>query len=357
MSAGRTASSAPPFLQVIAAGARTSLGFGLASSAAAARAGLTAFADHPYMIDRHGLPMAVASDAWLAPELARLQRLVCLATCAASDAFDQLPRGTTMRSLRIFLALPEATEASAAAEPEAIGAAVRQALSGRADAVVLQACHLGHVAGIAAARAAANAVLDGFDGHCLLVGVDTWLDAATLEWLDHKGLLATRRRPFGFVPGEAGAALLLAPGTMQAAAGFGTQLQCSGLALEGPDLLASDQPHLGRALTTAARAALGGIGKGGVQAVYADLNGVPERADEVGYTVVRLRDKLAQEFRSIAPAEWFGDVGAATVPLMVGLALQAANKGYGTGGAALILAQSIGVERAALLLSLPEVIP
>jgi 3-oxoacyl-[acyl-carrier-protein] synthase-1 len=119
--------------------------------------------------------------------------------------------------------------------------------------------------------------------------------------------------------------------------------------------LAPDQPRLGRALSAAARSTLREFDGVAIPALYADLNGIPERADEVGYSVIRIREHLADELRTVTPAEWFGDVGAATVPLMVALAAVAAAKGYAAGPTALILAQSLGTERGAMLLSLPQV--
>jgi len=50
-------------------GARTPLGLDCRASAAAVRAGISAIADHPFMIDRFGLPMKVTRDAELDPGL------------------------------------------------------------------------------------------------------------------------------------------------------------------------------------------------------------------------------------------------------------------------------------------------
>lgn len=354
MSAGHSSTPRLPALKVIGAGARTSLGFDLASSAAAARAGLTAFADHPFMIDSSGLPMAVARDAELALDLERIERLARLAAAAAQDAFEQLQPHAARLPLMILLALPCAGDAAGPVEPAVIAQAIQDALGDRASVVTIRASHAGHVAGIAAAQAAAQAAAEGFDGHCLLLGVDTWLDAATLEWLDETELLAVRARPFGLVPGEAAAALLLAPRSAMPSDRTRATIECGDCARESEAALAPDQPRLGRALTAAARSTLRAFGSAGVQALYADLNGIPERADEVGYSLVRVREHLADDLRTVTPAEWFGDVGAATVPLMVALAAEASAKGYGAGPAALILAQTLGTERGAMLLSLPQ---
>jgi hypothetical protein len=50
---------------VVALGASTPVGRDAWSSAAAVRAGISAFAQHPYMIDTAGEPMQVARVPWL----------------------------------------------------------------------------------------------------------------------------------------------------------------------------------------------------------------------------------------------------------------------------------------------------
>lgn len=341
-------------ISVIGVGARTSLGGDLASSAAAARAGLANFADHPFMIDVTGRPMVVARDGGLAVELEAEERMAQLARVAAVDAFAGVPpvEGGRRIPLRLFLALPEADRVSNPWRLSRLSKAVEDALVDRAQVVAMQGVTLGHVAGIGAVHAAQRAIGEGFDGYCLILGVDSWLDPVSLEWLDETGLLHSSKRPFGFVPGEAAAGLLIGPPQTTGRMRPRAVLQGGNLSTEGN--LLPEAPRLGLALTKAARNALRQFdGTGGfAEAVFADLNGLPERADEVGYTMVRVSEQLRPGGPMITPAEWFGDVGAATVPLLAALAVVAAEKGYSPERVALMLIQSLGAERGALLISL-----
>src|SRR5258706_7115637 len=100
-------------LNVISVGARTSLGVDLASSAAAARAGITAFGDHPFMIDRAGRRMLVARDSTLTIEAEGEERLAQLVAAAAADSLATIPSDTDGRKLPVmlFLALREVDRA------------------------------------------------------------------------------------------------------------------------------------------------------------------------------------------------------------------------------------------------------
>ncbi|KAI5916441.1 hypothetical protein [Thauera sp. 2A1] len=306
------------------------------------------------MIDVTGRPMVVARDGGLAVELEAEERMAQLAVVAAVDAFaGVLPAEDGRRiPLRLFLALPEADRVSSLWRSSRLSKAVEDALADRAEVVAVQCFTLGHVAGIGAVHAAQRAISEGFVGCCLILGVDSWLDPVSLEWLDEKGLLHSSARLFGFVPGEAAAGLLIGSPQMVGRTMPSAVLQGGNLSAE--ENLLPETPRLGLALTKVARNALRSLddGDGFAEAVFTDLNGLPERADEVGYTMVRVNERLRSGGRMITPAEWFGDVGAATVPLMAALAVAAAEKGYSPERITLLLIQSLGAERGALLISL-----
>jgi 3-oxoacyl-[acyl-carrier-protein] synthase I len=343
-------------LNVLGIGARTSLGFDLVSSAAAARARLSAFAEHPFMIDQTGRPMVVARDPWLPPELEREQRLAQLAASAAADSLAGILASATGRRLPValFLALPEFFPADDGSRVARLEEAIMEELGDRVELLGAQAMELGHTAGVAAVQGVARAIRDGLDGLSLVLGVDSWLNPLMLEWLDDTKRLHSSAQPFGFVPSEAAASVVIGGGRFANATASKAWIAGAGRSREVE--LPPEQPHLGLALTKAARDILHSLEtqEQVAETVIVDLNGIPERADEVGYTLVRLSERLAPNFETTAPAEWFGDVGAASIPLMVGLAAAAAEKGYSKGGTALLLAQSVGTERGALLLHLPQ---
>ena len=81
------------------------------------------------------------------------------------------------------------------------------------------------------------------------------------------------------------------------------------------------------------------------------LRGEPYRADEYGFAVTRTREHFVSPADFTAPADCWGDVGAASVPLSLGLALAAFAKGYSRGDTGLVWASSDTGERGAALVA------
>jgi 3-oxoacyl-[acyl-carrier-protein] synthase-1 len=82
------------------------------------------------------------------------------------------------------------------------------------------------------------------------------------------------------------------------------------------------------------------------------MNGEAYRADEYGFTIVRTSQHFASAGDFLAPADCWGDVGAATGPLLLALAVIAARKSYAPGPHALLWTSSEGGERSAALIRL-----
>src|SRR5207244_259869 len=59
-----------------------------------------------------------------------------------------------------------------------------------------------------------------------------------------------------------------------------------------------------------------------------DMNGEPYRADEYGFAVSRLSNRFVNASDFVAPADCWGDVGAASGPLFANLVVAAGRRGY-----------------------------
>jgi 3-oxoacyl-[acyl-carrier-protein] synthase-1 len=66
-----------------------------------------------------------------------------------------------------------------------------------------------HAGGLQAVAAALRDLASGMTETAVVVGVDSWLDETTLEWLDATGRLKRDGMPVGLQPGEAGVAIAL----------------------------------------------------------------------------------------------------------------------------------------------------
>ena len=77
----------------------------------------------------------------------------------------------------------------------------------------VEAIETGHAAGAMAVKAAWEAVRSGAAEFALAGGVDSYLEAETLEWLeanDQVHSAGPENNPYGFIPGEAAGFVLLA---------------------------------------------------------------------------------------------------------------------------------------------------
>ena len=135
-----------------------------------------------------------------------------------------------------------------------------------------------------------------------------------------------RANPYGRLPGEAAAAVAL---TGQPDAASWCTLTGAGIAQE-PVTWTVPQPCIGAGLTAAAQQALSPAVHDSqpscadlVARVTADLNGEPYRADEFGFTALRVAKALAPDYQRIVPALCTGDIGAATAILHTALAAYA----------------------------------
>lgn len=92
-------------MSILGLGASTPIGRTAWASAAAARAGVCGFREHPYMVDTAGEPMRIAGAPWLDIGLEGAARMAALLLPAIDEALTPLPAPEADTALRIGLAL------------------------------------------------------------------------------------------------------------------------------------------------------------------------------------------------------------------------------------------------------------
>jgi 3-oxoacyl-[acyl-carrier-protein] synthase-1 len=340
---------------VVGVGARTAVGMTASASAAAVRAGVPNFGEHPFALDTAGNKMIVARAPYLGDE-AGFDRLLALAAPAAREALaplssvrDRLP------PIAVTLGLPPARpgQSAMAAAGERLAAALRD--TGRVGRV--ETIATGHAAGLAALETAWRALRDGREEFRLVGGVDSYLEPETLEWLESCDQLhgaGLENNAWGFLPGEAAGFCLLASAAARERYRLPGRCRVLSVALaREQNLIKTDTVCVGCGLTEAVRQALEALPAGvTVDRMICDQNGEPYRADEFGFALVRTSERFADGSDFLAPADCWGDVGAASGPLFVALAVEAAERGWASGPHYLIWASSESGERGAALLRL-----
>lgn len=340
---------------ILGIGARTPLGFDRAASAAAVRCGISAIAEHPTMIDRFGMPMKVTRDAALDIALAGPERLAALALAAAAEALAPLAGAPTLPPVTIAFSLGEQRPGQGPQTGAAVADAIRSRLDARPEDRVLHWMG-GHAGGIMAMEAAGRLIASGRAELVLAGGVDSYLVADTLEWLDETEQLHSDDNIYGFCPGEAaGFVLMAAPDTARrldlppllhvAGIGAGTET----------NLIRTEDIVLGDGLAAAFRGARAGLEQDQqVDQILCDMNGERYRGNEYGFAVLKSAGLFRDAADFMAPADCWGDVGAASGPLGVALVAEAAARGYAKGPLSLIWASSAAGQRAAAILRQPE---
>jgi 3-oxoacyl-[acyl-carrier-protein] synthase-1 len=338
-------------------GAATPIGRTAWAAAAAVRAGVSAMADHSFMVDSEGNPMRVAQCPWLVSEPRIEARIADCLVVAVRGALQPLAdAGQTVRGLLplLFVNLPPDRPALPPSLVATVRASLGQALPGQFAGIEIM--QKGHAGGLVALEAAVQSLRLNRADACIVAGADSYMDPDMLEWLEQTEQLhgaGPRNNAWGFIPGEgAGAVLVMQPGAVRRAkmphlgriVGLGVGRETN--------LIRTGTVCIGKGLTTAFVDAFAGLPMGArVTDMYCDMNGEPYRADEFGFAVTRTRERFISATDFVAPADCWGDVGAASAPLGIALACIASFKRYANGPAALVWASSDAGDRGAALVA------
>lgn len=348
-------SATPHDVVIVAMGANTPIGREAWSSAAAARAGISGFGTHPFMVDSCGEPMRAVVAPWIGIDMLGVDRLEMLLLPAIEEAMESFAvQAGWPRRVGLAVALPSARPGVA----PGMEADLAQRLARRfgASCEAPRCYPLGHAAALVALKDAKDALAQGQMDACIVAAVDSYIDPSTLDWLESCDQLhgaGRHNNAWGFTPGEAGAALLLMRGPVAAALGIEPLAAVWGVGIASErNLIKTETVCIGDGLTRAFLAAFQPLSADvRVSDVYCDMNGEPYRADEFGFTCLRTSERFVCASDFVAPADCWGDVGAAGAVLHIVLAAVAGRKGYARGNVAMAWASSETGARGAAVLS------
>jgi 3-oxoacyl-[acyl-carrier-protein] synthase-1 len=320
-------------LHVVSTGMVTAVGLDAPSSCAAMRARLDGFQETRFLgIDSNwlvGAPVPLPRN-WIGQK-----RMVRLAAGAVMDALAAAPGAEA--DLALILCLAEDTRPGRPVTDPEIFLRDLAAIVGLPARTRTQLIAYGRPSGFAALERANKLLADGAAGHVLILGVDSYLTVASvIHYLAARRLLGPDNAN-GFIPGEAAAAVLVGSTGALRLAGLGLAREpafiYNGRGEDGTHL-----PLRGDGMTTAYKAALdaANVDLAHIEYRIGDLVGEQYFFKQSTLASLRLeRGRTAfQDFWS--PGENLGNVGAAVVPVMIGMALAAAVKGYAPGSPVLI---------------------
>jgi 3-oxoacyl-[acyl-carrier-protein] synthase I len=329
---------------IVGVGMTTAVGLSAPETAAAVRAGVALFSQssiHDHRFEPYTL--AEVPDDGLARILEEVQppppapgltarevRLLRLATQPLRECLAALPPRVPPPGA--VLALPSPRLTSGQRPLDSAGFVRRLALQvgGAIDPRRSDASHAGRAGGLAALHVAAAHLRAGHSPFMIAGGVDTYRDLYVLGTLDLEGRVKSAQHLDGFIPGEGAAFLLL---TLR---GTARQAGLRPLAGVTPTAVGVEEGHLyskasyrGDGL---ARAVEDLVASGAlplpVLEVYSSMNGEQHWAKEWGVSFLRNRAAFDPDHGMHHPADCMGDTGAASGPLMVGLAALGLAAGY-----------------------------
>ncbi|MEP2028060.1 MAG: 3-oxoacyl-ACP synthase [Paracoccaceae bacterium] len=326
-------------LNIIAAGMATAVGLDCASSCAAMRGRLDGFQETRFVAGsgnwQIGAPVPLPRN-WIGAK-----RLAHLVAGAIVEVQNKAPEATADASLILCLA-EEDRPGRLPSDETAFAKMVAEIVEARSSQRTAIVAH-GRPAGFAALDRARRMLSEGVSKNVIVAGVDSYLTGpAIAHYLGQERLLGEDNSN-GFIPGEAAGAVLCS-----IAEKGGLVLAGLGLAREkahiynGLDEDGLDLPLRGDGMTSAYKAAMdeAGVALSGIEYRISDLIGEQFFFKQSTLASLRL-ERGRKEFQDLwSPGESLGNIGAATVPIMLGMALTAAEKGYTPGCPVLIEASS-----------------
>ncbi|RJS12856.1 hypothetical protein DRW03_36360, partial [Corallococcus sp. H22C18031201] len=329
--------SAP--VDIVAVAARTPVGLSAESSAAAVRAGISRYAEYPF-VDVRGTPVIVAADSLLGRGLEGRERLLPMVEGVLEELEAKLePKVFLGGRLEVLLSLPETRPGFSEEDAVWLADAVAARFREKTRHARVEIAGRGHAGAIRAVERVLQVGSERGNGLFLVLGADSYLHAETFAWLERNRRFAQPGVRSGFTPGEGvGALVLMSPGLRrrlhlpQLAAVRGASTAQEQL------LRDSDTGSLGVGMTRAVQGAVSGLElpREGADVVYADLNGERYRSEEWGFVALRAPSAWKSAGYK-APSDCWGDVGAAFGALGSILAIRAFARGYARGPRALVM--------------------
>ncbi len=183
--------------------------------------------------------------------------------------------------------------------------------------------HSGRAAGMEAIDFAFRYLYELPNDFMLIGGSDSYRDYARLGPLSNADRLLMTGNKDGFAPGEAASFLLLTrhPGLAMERNGKIIAISPPGIANEAGHL-GSDEPYRGDGLDQAFKKALINHAEPNIHTIYSSMNGENHWAKEYGVAYIRNKSAFQDKVKIEHPAECYGDVGAATAPLLIALAAE-----------------------------------
>jgi 3-oxoacyl-[acyl-carrier-protein] synthase-1 len=332
-------------LTVLECGVASAVGLSAAATYASIRARIDGFRETRFMAQGGG--WIVGAEAPLDGAWRGVHRLAHLLAGPVRECLEQVPE-MAPEAIPVLLGVAEPDRPGRFARLDHDLGVLLQEILGVRFHPASRVLALGRIAAAIGLRDASTLLNEQGCKRAIVACVDTYLSSATLAAFHARRRLLSPANSNGFIPGEAAAALLVAPG----GSGPGLDVLSLGLGVENATI-ESEEPMRGDGLAAAFAHALRGaeLEMAGVGYRIGTMSGEQYWFREFDLATSRLL-RGRHDFMDLwHPADCIGEAGAASLPVGIGLALIAARKNFAAGDPVLLAAANDDGRRAALVVA------
>lgn len=306
---------------IIGAGAVTSIGMNLDATSAAVRSELDAFATYRrFPGKRDGRPLKLARLPETDTNEATGNRMLRMGLLAAEECLAQSYFDTSDKTpLPVLVSVPPNRPGFDTTQGAELAGQLIAGMPCQGDLERSRFLATGHHGGIALLQEAATLIASGQANVCLVGGVDSY-DSPILDWLDQHHRLIADDMAHGMIPGEGAAFVLVASEQFIATQGITPTTVLHGATQgEEPFTWNTGKPGAGQGLSDALVPLLKDANRV-AEVTYCDHNGETWRSDEWTVAYLRTGANHGSPLDLRHPADCWGDLGAASGPMLVALA-------------------------------------
>ena len=362
-----------PKLYIAGMGMITPIGANTAMTAAAVRAGVSGYQASHYFTKKTRQPItmtAVPEAVFTSMQVeidegshysAQYDHIIKMAILALREA---VAGHSIKKPIPLILAIPEPLPNVSYIDPQALIKNLVNQKDLPLHADLVRRIDSGRAAGIEALTLARHFLYQQKAEVVLLGGSDSHEDALRIGELDKADRLLTSGSLDGLVPGSKdgfapgeGAGFLLLTRDPERAMTRGNRIValCEPGNSQEPGHLYSRETYRGDGLDQAFKQALGDYTGNAIHTVYSSMNGENHWAKEYGVAFLRNKEYFHDSVKIEHPADCYGDLGAATAPVLLALAADHLLKQPGA-AACLVYSSADGAPRAAVRVeTLPQI--
>lgn len=324
-------------------------------TAANIRTGMARITTHPKFEDETWSPVKVAMAGFLDAEMPNKYRFLNMGLAALEEVmepFVDIP--SSLGTIPLLVGMPGERAGLHSGTENTFSTRIRSVEYRHRVRFKPEFLPYEHAAGLIALKNAILKLENKEAEFCVAGGIESYMSLKTLKWLEETENLKCSNNKWGFIPGEAAGFYLLA--TTETVKKHRLSSLAQVIAVADAKEEQSDSTEsvcVGNGLSQAFARVLDSLSEGEqINQVYCDMNGQRHRIDEYSYTLMRMGSYFEDPNAIIAPANLWGDLGAASAPLLISLVTEAARKGYARGNHHLVFTSALNGHRAAALLKL-----